>query len=130
MDTDKLIGKDPEQAQTSAATQLGIGQGTTRRRLLKGAAMGAPVILTLRSGALMAAGTCISTKKASETILNTDHCVTASYEGCTDDKVLGSTITEGAPPASIPPATAYSCNSNHPIVISSLAWGSLTQPTQ
>jgi len=32
--------------------------GTSRRRLLKGAALGAPAILTLRSGAVMAASSC------------------------------------------------------------------------
>lgn len=65
MNRDQLIGKDPEQSDISAGTQPGIVAGTTRRRLLKGAAMGAPVILTLRSGAVMSAGSCTG-------IMNTD----------------------------------------------------------
>lgn len=46
-----------KQNQDTAAIEAGVIE-ETRRRLLKGAAMTAPVILTLRSGSLLAAVSC------------------------------------------------------------------------
>ena len=47
-------GKNPALSVREAPSPTGRGAGLTRRRLVKGAAAAAPVILTLRSGAALA----------------------------------------------------------------------------
>jgi hypothetical protein len=50
MEKSNLGNRKPEQPEIVGPAQAGNDAGTTRRRLLKGAAAAAPMILTLRSG--------------------------------------------------------------------------------
>ncbi len=135
MDTDKLISQNPEPSQISVGNQSRFGLGTTRRRLLKGAAMTAPVILTLRSGALMAAGSCTGiTGQVAPS--KDDKCVTVDSSGCPSPTTQARTIiSEESPTENVTCDNdglncvgngTYYCSTNNPVVVSSPAYTSLT----
>ncbi|MBN2885137.1 MAG: hypothetical protein JXM75_00315 [Chromatiaceae bacterium] len=72
------------------AEALSETPSSTRRSLLKGAALGAPAILTLRSGAVMAASSCTG-YLVGQTYVDLDggeHCVAPSNSNqCPSDKI-------------------------------------------
>ncbi|MBV5310278.1 hypothetical protein [Chromatium okenii] len=79
MNKDTLIHNDSEQTSIAEDTHTDeLDTKMMRRRLLKGAAFGAPVILTLRSGALMASFSCTGVSNATTTTESTAGCVPKS----------------------------------------------------
>jgi hypothetical protein len=148
MNKDTLNSNDSEQAPIALETQAGeLNSKMTRRRLLKGAAFGAPVILTLRSGALMAAASCNTGIKgyvADSLPERGDYCVQLikTCDGGAGRKVNSESIGNGTP-ATLDDTNAdgfitgddytYTCPAppdgsgyTYSIILSSAAWTSLT----
>ncbi|GEM_PF-4430847 len=141
------MNHDTEHQSTSTGVQSTLSSETTRRRLLKGMALGAPAILTLRSGAVMAASSCntgIKGRYPADKPTAGDYCVQSS--GTCDSegkKVDSSDIGNGVPAmredsngdGQITEAdSTYTCPSPpdgqtpYSIILSSTAYTSLTMP--
>jgi hypothetical protein len=100
--TDALTG-----GQASIPNQPPLGPDLKRRRLLRGAAGIAPVVITLRSGAL-AASSCVNTKAlvttnnngnftSAESLANGDKCIVAyTNNACPAPSIDSKEITPGA----------------------------------
>lgn len=128
MDKSSSVNKEQAQQAILEAIQSEPETGTTRRRLLKQAAVAGPVILTLRSGALMAASSCTGTK-TSVTDPTTDVCAdTYSSGSCPAGKV----DTVGSVSQPTPCDTASNCQTGQTyycksgVILSSAAYTSLT----
>ncbi len=134
---DKLRSTD-QRSDPSGSDSLETDGGATRRRLLKQAATVAPMILTLRSGALMAATTCTGIVSNGGIPGENDYCASATpgAGGCPPSKVSSVNavsesklcLTPGAP--GVDPncqvANEYYCPTGSPVVLSSAAYQSLT----
>lgn len=146
MNKDALTDTNHARSDTFPSDLLANDTQASRRRLLKGAAMGAPAILTLRSGALMAAGSCTGFKSDGGTPDAGDYCVqgepggtTGSNKKCPSNQIPkitsdGGLATQSLDISTDPPTTItdvygnpiYTCPSEQPIVLSSSAYYSLT----
>ncbi|MBK1693738.1 hypothetical protein CKO09_03145 [Chromatium weissei] len=144
MNKNTLIRNHSEQTTTAADTHTDeLNIKMTRRHLLKGAALGAPVILTLRSGALMAAASCNTGIKGyigDGTTLNPDDYCVQLIQTCdngTGKKVNSASIGYGDQAIPITDGygnTTYMCPSppdgssyTYSIILSSAAYTSLTK---
>lgn len=143
MNKDALIHNDSEHTPIVVETQIDeLNSKMTRRRLIKGAAFGAPVILTLRSGALMAMASCNTGIKgyvSDGTIPEAgDYCVQLikTCDNGSGKKVNSESIGFGAPAIGITDDhgnTTYSCPAapdgsgyTYSIILSSAAYSSLS----
>ncbi|WP_200154457.1 hypothetical protein [Chromatium okenii] len=134
------MNNDTKHQSTLPEVQSALNAGTTRRRLLKGVALGAPAILTLRSGAVMAVSSCNTGIKGwvynGDKPEAGDYCVRSSVTTCDSEgkKVDSSDIGTGDPAIFNEADGTYTCpipkddQTLYSIILSSNAYTSLTTP--